>query len=159
MCQTDFASYGDDNTPYALGDSIDDVIKSLEDDSITLFKWLQDNQMKANNDKYHLITSKQSCMNLKIGNINIENSTCEKLLGVEVDNNLNFIEHLDGIIKKAGRKVGDLSRIFLFMDLTKRRLLMNSFFSSQFSYCPLIWMCHSRTVNNKINKLNEDVYR
>ena len=159
MCQTDFASYGDDNTPYALGDSIDDVIKSLEDDSITLFKWLQDNQMKANNDKYHLITSKQSCMNLKIGNINIENSTCEKLLGVEVDNNLNFIEHLDGIIKKAGRKVSDLSRIFLFMDLTKRRLLMNSFFSSQFSYCPLIWMCHSRTVNNKINKLNEDVYR
>ena len=158
MCQTDFASYGDDNTPYALGDSIDDVIKSLEDDSITLFKWLQDNQMKANNDKYHLITSKQSCMNLKIGNINIENSTCEKLLGVEVDNNLNFIEHLDGIIKKAGRKVSDLSRIFLFMDLTKRRLLMNSFFSSQFSYCPLIWMCHSRTVNNKINKLNEDVY-
>ena len=38
--------------------------------------------MKANNDKCHLITSKQSCMNLKIGNINIENSTCEKLLGV-----------------------------------------------------------------------------
>ena len=159
MCQTYFASYGDDNTPYALGDSINDVIKSLEDDSITLFKWFQDNQMKANNDNYHLITSKRSCMNLKIGNINIENSTCEKLLGVEVDNNLNFIEHLDGIIKKAGRKVSALSRIFLFMDLTKRRLLMNSFFSSQFSYCPLIWMCHSRTVNNKINKLNEDVYR
>ena len=159
MCQTYFASYGDDNTPYALGDSIDDVIKSLEDDSITLFNWFQDNQMKANNDNYHLITSKRSCMNLKIGNINIENSTCEKLLGVEVDNNLNFIEHLDGIIKKAGRKVSALSRIFLFMDLTKRRLLMNSFFSSQFSYCPLIWMCHSRTVNNKINKLNEDVYR
>ena len=159
MCQTYFASYGDDNTPYALGDSIDDVIKSLEDDSITLFKWFQDNQMKANNDNYHLITSKRSCMNLKIGNINIENSTCEKLLGVEVDNNLNFIEHLDGIIKKAGRKVSALSRIFLFMDLTKRRLLMNSFFSSQFSYCPLIWMCHSRTVNSKISKTHERCLR
>ena len=37
MCETaDFASYADDNTPYALGDSIDDVIKSLEDDSINL---------------------------------------------------------------------------------------------------------------------------
>ena len=41
------------------------------------------------------------------------------------------------------------------MDLTKRRFLMNSFFISQFSYCPLIWMCRSRAVNNKINKLNE----
>ena len=75
MCDTDFASYADDNTPYVLGDSIDDVIKSLEDDSIDMVKWFLDNQIKANSDKCHLITSKQSCMNLKIGNINIENST------------------------------------------------------------------------------------
>ena len=98
--------------------------------------------------------------NLKIEDIiNIENSTCEKLLGIKVDNKLNFSEHLDGIIKKASRKVSALSRIFPFMDLTKRRFLMNSFFASQFSYCPLIWMCHSRTVNNKINKLHERCLR
>ena len=98
-------------------------------------------------------------MNLKIVNINTGNITCEKLVGVEADNKLNFNEHLDGIIKNISRKVSALSRIFIFMALTKRRFLMNSFFNSQFSYCPLIWMCHSRTVNNKINKLNEDVYR
>ena len=69
MCKTDLASCADDNASYVLGDSIDDVIKSLEDDSIHLFKWFQDNQMKVNSDKYHLITSKKSCMNLKIGNI------------------------------------------------------------------------------------------
>ena len=51
MCETDFASFADDNTPYALGDGIDDVIKSLEDDSINLFKWFLNNQMKANSDK------------------------------------------------------------------------------------------------------------
>ena len=60
-------------------------------------------------------------MNRKIGNINIENSTCEKLLGVNVDNKLNFNEHLDGIVKKESRKVSALSRSFPFMDLTKRR--------------------------------------
>ena len=48
MCETDFASYADDNTPYALEDSINDVIKSLEDDSVNLFKWFLDNQMKDN---------------------------------------------------------------------------------------------------------------
>ena len=36
---------------------------------------------------------------------------------------------------------------------------MNSFFSSHFSYCPLIWMCHSRTVKSKINKLHERCLR
>ena len=104
MCKTDFASYEDDNTPYVSGDGIDDAIKSLGD-FINLLKCLLDNQIKANSDKCHLITSKQSCMNLKIGNINTENSTCESLLGIEVDNKLNLNEHLDGIIKKASRKV------------------------------------------------------
>ena len=32
---------------------------------------------------------------------------------------------------------------------------MNAFFKSQFSYCPLVWMYHSRANNGKINKLNE----
>ena len=141
-----------------MGDSIDDVIKSLKDDSINLFKWFLDKQMKENRDKCRLITSKRSCMNLKIRNINIDNSTCKKLLGVKVDNKLNFNEHLDEIIKKASRKVRTLSRIFPFMDLTKRCLLMNSFFSLQFSYCPLIRMCHGRTVNNKANYM-KDVYK
>ena len=126
------------HTPYVLGDSIDDVIKSLEDDSINFFKWFLYNQIKANSDKCHLITSKQSCMNLKTGNINIVNSACEKLLGVNIDNKLNFIEHLDRIIKKASRKTSPLPKIFSFMDLTKRSFLMDSFFTSQLIYCPLI---------------------
>ena len=38
-------------------------------------------------------------------------------------------------------------------------MLMNSFFKSQFSYCPLVWMCHSRTINNTINHLHERCLR
>ena len=115
--------------------------------------------MKANSDKCHLITSKQSYMNLKIRNINIENITCEKLLGVKLHNKLNFNEHLDGIIKKKSLKISALSRIFPFLDLTKRRFLMNSVFTSQFSYYPLICICHSRTINSKINKLHKKCAR
>ena len=48
MCETDFASYADDNTTYVSGYSIDGLIKSLESDSIKLLKWFLDNQMEAN---------------------------------------------------------------------------------------------------------------
>ena len=41
------------------------------------------------------------------------------------------------------------------MDFNNRKLVVNAFFSSQFNYCPLIWMCHNRTYNNKINRLHE----
>ena len=36
---------------------------------------------------------------------------------------------------------------------------MNSFLTSQFSYCSLVWMLHRRTLNNQINKIHERALR
>ena len=38
-------------------------------------------------------------------------------------------------------------------------MLMNAFFNSQFSYCPLIWMFHNRSINARINKLHARALR
>ena len=45
------------------------------------------------------------------------------------------------------------------MNISKRRILLNAFFRSQFSYCPLVWMCHTRANNGKINRLHERCLR
>ena len=45
------------------------------------------------------------------------------------------------------------------MELPKRHIHKNAFFKSEFSYCPAIWMFHSRTLNNKINRLRERCLR
>ena len=36
---------------------------------------------------------------------------------------------------------------------------MNAFFKAQFNYCPVVWMFHSRSLNNKINRLHERCLR
>ena len=54
--ETDFASYADDNTPFVSGDSLD-VLDSLEKASSKLSDWFSNNQMKADPDKCHLLTS------------------------------------------------------------------------------------------------------
>ena len=59
----------------------------------------------------------------------------------------------------ASRKIHAITRVTPFMNLSKRLLLMNSFFKAQFNYCPLIWMCHSRESNRKINQLHERCLR
>ena len=56
MNETDFASYANDNTPYRTANITDEVIQSLEHDSMMLFEWFSDNQMKANIFQCHLIT-------------------------------------------------------------------------------------------------------
>ena len=48
-----------------------------------------------------------------------------------------------------------MSRITPHIDIPKRRLLLNAFFMSQFSYCPLVWMCHRRSKNLKVNHRHE----
>ena len=45
------------------------------------------------------------------------------------------------------------------MNLSKRKILINAFFNSQFSYYPLIWICHSRIINKKINRQHERCLR
>ena len=62
-------------------------------------------------------------------------------------------------VKKAGRKISALVRVTTYMEIAKKRILMKAFFTSQFSYCPLVWMCHSRTNNNKINRLHERCFQ
>ena len=61
--------------------------------------------------------------------------------------------------KKANSKLHALARVSNFMNNDKLQLLMKAFIASQFSYCPLVWMFHSQTPNNKINKLHERALR
>ena len=95
----------------------------------------------------------------KIGSHEIANAKPEKLSGVHIDSELSFDYHISEICKKTSPNVCALARVTSGMSLSKKRTLMNAFFKSQFNYCPLIWMCHSRENNNKINRLHERCLR
>ena len=72
----------------------------------------------------------------------ISNTRFEKL-GVTFDNRLNFNHHISKICKTASNKLHALARVSHYMDEDKRRILFNSYFLSQFNYCPLIYMNHN----------------
>ena len=91
----------------------------------------------------------------KIGKKLIWEERNVKLLGVERDSNLLFNKHVLFLYMKASRKLSALTRVVKFMNLQQRRTPMKAFVVSQFNYCPLLWMFHSRTLNNRINNLHE----
>ena len=153
------ANFTDNNTSFTSANNIDDLIDPLEKASSSLFKWFKDNLFKGNPDKCHLIVSTNEKRKINMGEFSIENSGCEKLSGVKIDYKLTFDCHVSDIRKKANRKINASVRIAPFININKSRILLNSFFRSQFNYCPLIWMCHSRTNNRKINRLHERCLR
>ena len=50
-------------------------------------------------------------------------------------------------------------RVSTRMCNSKLKMLMKSFILSQFSYCPLLWMFHSKTINLRINRIQEIAFR
>ena len=155
----DIANFADDNTPYLSAKNAEDVIDSPERASVSLFRWIENNLLKGNADKCHFLVSTSQEVSLNVNNFKIKNSDCEKLLGVKFDSKLRFDQQITDLCRKASRKIHALARVTPFMNLSKRRLLMNSFFKTQFNYCPLIWVFHSRENNRKINRLHERCLR
>ena len=68
---------------------------------------------------------------------------------------MNFDKHVTNLRDKASKKIQALPRIFSYIPQTQKQLLMNACFMSQFGYCPSFWINHSRTLNNRINRLNK----
>ena len=154
-----FSNYADDTTPYVVANNTTEVVENLTNITQKLFTWFANNHMKANPSKCHLLLSTQEEANIQIANTTIKNSKSQKLLGVVLDNKLKFDIHVGNICQKANRKLNALARLTNYMELPKRRLLLNAFFKAQFNYCPVVWMFHSRSLNNKINRLHERCLR
>ena len=72
---------------------------------------------------------------------------------------MNFNLHLKALCTKVNQKVSALARIVGILPFQKRQIILKTFIESQFSYCPLIWMFCSRTMNRKINHIHERALR
>ena len=160
--ETEICNYADDTTIYTCDIRLENVISRLENDSKIIIDWLRNSYMKLNEDKCHFMifgerTNQEASIN--IGSCSVNNSKEEKLLGILIDANLSFEKHISHICQKAGNKLFALSRMSAYLGTDKLRLSMRAFVTSQFQYCPLVWMFHSRKMNNKINRLHERALR
>ena len=139
--------------------------------------------MKANQDKCHFLSSLDTTTGLLLPDCSVENSSSEKLPEVIVERKLKFEEQVTNLCNKSKEKIQAQSRVFMCMPeflcqslcvcqssyvyfrvfmcmpVTQRKLLMNAHFLSQFEYCPLVWVNHSRILNNRISRLHERALR
>ena len=156
----DVCNFADDNSPFTTAPNIPSVLQQLTNESKLLLEWIKNNQLKANPDKFHLILSEKNySISINVAGFEIENQHSAKLLGINIDNKLTFDKHVSNLCFKASQKLHALARIRNFMSIKQSKILMKTFILSHFGYCPLIWMMHSRTLNNRINKIHERALR
>ena len=132
-------NFADDNTLACFSKTIQELIGSLESESELVLNWFNQNKMIVNPGEFQAIIidkRKQDHTNeiSKIGSKEIKVASQVKLLGVEIDNKLNFERHINRICKSAANKLNALIRLKRFLGFQERKALVNSFFLSNCNY-------------------------
>ena len=159
--RSSLSNYPDDNVLYAFGSNLDEVKQNLSQDLLKLSKWFYENCMILNPENCHyMCLGKDSASDLlRFCGLDLVASELETVLGIQIDNKLNFENHIKSLCNKVSQKLGALQRISNMLDTQKKNLLFNSIIKPQFSYCPLVWMFCSRGSNSLVNNVNERALR
>ena len=83
--------------------------------------------MKPNGYKYHLLVTTEKSVSINIDGSNVTIKKDQRLLGIKSYSSLSFEGHITNLCKKASQKLHVLARIVNFMDLPKRKVLMEAF--------------------------------
>ena len=93
------------------------------------------------------------------GNDVVEVASSVKLLGMDIDDQLNFHLHISNICKSASKQLNALVRLKNFLGFEERKVLISSFILSNFNYCLLVWSISPAKSLNKVENLQKRALR
>ena len=94
---------------------------------------------------------------ISIDQKNIKTSSSVKLLGVHMDDKLNFNLHITKIWRSSANQLHALIRLRMCLNFEEKKTLINNDFHSNFNYYSLVWMFSSAKLLNKVECLQKRV--
>ena len=155
--------YADDtNVTFAASDMLGlETQINTELKSINL--WLRANKLSLNVAKteFMVISSRQKLhsLNDKIEGVKINQTDHSKALGLNIDENLSWKEHIHAVSKKVASSIGALKRIRPFISMHTAIKIYKGLIESHFDYCSVVWDGLSQQLNEKLQKLQNRAAR
>ncbi|KAL9951208.1 hypothetical protein ACROYT_G043830 [Oculina patagonica] len=152
---------------YVKGTDHETVGRSLKIYGSQALAWYSKNYLKANPDKFQSlninprkIDKDKSDTALSIDDIDITKTEQIKLLGVHIDDNLEFTEHIRVLCIKASQKVRVLSRLRNLIPCKATLLLYKTFILPYLTYCHLTWQFQCKSSDKrKLERIQERALR
>ena len=115
-------NYADDNIPLNTDHRIDSLVAKLENSAMVTTHWFDINGMKSNQSRFQaMILNKHpdhDNISLNADGTNVPLKSCVKLLGVFIDHELTFSEHVNYICKRTSRQLNAIRRISKYLKKT-----------------------------------------
>ena len=120
--------YADDATLYEASKSKDQIERKLQNALCDLSVWCKQNGMLINTDKTKvmLVTTPQrrskidDNLQISLNGVHLYKVLNDKVLGVQIDNNLSWGEHVSKIVRKISTNIWLLSKIKNYLSLNHR---------------------------------------
>ena len=126
--------------------------------------WFKLNSLEANPDKFQsmLISSnvqKDNDFHIEVRDNDITATTTIKIFGIHIDSKLNFNNYTAFLCTKTSGQLNVLQRMRVSLDYVSRMAIYNSFVTSNFNYCPVVWMFTSKSSLNKLKNIQKRALR
>ena len=129
--EVELAIFADDNKIYTTKKNVEELIKLLEKESKSAIDWFEINNMIVNSNKFQAMIlssdKKEKKHDLKINDSIISPEKSVTLLGIEIDNKLNFLKKVANICRKANNELNAIGRIQNFLGKKEKETSIVSF--------------------------------
>ena len=159
---SDCELFADDTTVHNTNKNPDLLCSVLQQDINKLQKWTELNHMALHpqKSKFMLVTTRQKRQNMKhtliklnVNGKQLENVESYKLLGLTLDNNLSWSNHILKLTKKLSRKIFQFNRIKHFLDQHTRKLFFYAFIQPDIDYASTCWDLCSKNYIKPLERL------
>ncbi len=161
-CHTDLfcVKFADDSSFEGSGSTKDELESKMNLEMIKVEKWFTDNRLTLHPDKSKfLIHSKDKLVQIKLGNKNITRcgyglqEESVSLLGIQIDENLDWKVHVKKVEKKISKGNYLLWRHGKKMNIKAKKIIYESFIRCHILYCLTVWGGAKKLVLKPLNKL------
>ena len=114
--------------------------------------------MSVNPDKFHGFVINRcgrynGVFEMNFSGFKITTEKIVNLLGIDIDNKLNFNNHIGTLCKKAAGQLNAICRMGNHVGRNEKSVLIQSFVQANFNYCPLVWFFTSPISLRKIERI------
>ncbi|KAJ8017557.1 hypothetical protein HOLleu_44948 [Holothuria leucospilota] len=155
--------YADDTTLSVSGGNINDIERKLTVDMAEITKWINKNKLALNvaKTKCMLLTSSQrrrfldrgGDLHIEINNTRIECVDKVKCLGVMIDKDLLFHEHVSSVSSNCLKKIGLLKKSSSLLDSHHLSMLYNAFILPHLNFCSTVWADKHKGDTSKLSSI------
>ena len=154
--------FADDTNVSIPANSVMELEPLINSELKNLHQWLVTNRLSLNIAKteFMIIGSRQRLLvhsnehiNIEIDGIAIKKVNETKSLGLQIDEHLTWVRHVENISKKIASAIGALKRVRQFIDTNTALKIYGAPIQRYFDYCSSVWDSINITLDNELQKL------